>query len=183
MNSSTRRTMWGRIRLFVPVAVYSIVVACRAESIAVDDTLSDATGVRGEIVYVTNAFAGGQRLLDSLQLDSASGRWSESQCGPVSATAGACDQSNLRTDIRTVESFLRVPVFERARRPDFTALRREYHRSGVVPPDVTAHLLHIVQNGKRRTISWETGATLPPAVDAFLCRLQQARGALILCSE
>ena len=174
--------MWDRIRLLVPAVLCSISLACRAESISGDDLLTDATGVPGEIVYVTNSIAGGQRMLDSLHLDSASGRWSQSQCGPVRATSGVCDASSMRTDIRTVESFMRVPVFERARRFDFLAVRREYHRVGVVPPDVTTHVLHIVQNGRRRTISWESGAILPPAVEAFLCRLQQARGALILCS-
>ncbi|MEQ1761414.1 MAG: GxxExxY protein [Vicinamibacterales bacterium] len=183
MNPSTRHFMWDRIRLLVPVGLCSLALACRTESIAGDDLLTDASGVPGEIVYVTNSIAGGQRMLDSMQLDSARGRWSQSQCGPVSATSGVCDGSSMRTDIRTVESFMRVPVFERARRADFRAVHREYHRTGSVPPDVTTHVLHIVQNGRRRTVSWESGAVLPSAVDAFLCRLQQAQGALILCSE
>jgi hypothetical protein len=183
MNPLIRHSIWGRLGPLVPVALCSVVLACRAESIAGDETLTDATGVPGEIVYVTNSIAGGQRMLDSLHLDSATGRWSQSQCGPVSASSGVCDQSNTRTDIRTVELFMRVPVFERARRSDFRTLRREYHRTGSIPPDVTTNVLHIVQNGRRRTVSWESGATLPRPLTAFLCRLQQAQGALILCSE
>ncbi len=183
MEHSTPQAVSGVARLLANAALCVNVLACRASSISGGDGLTDAAGVSGQIVYVTNAFAGGQRLLDSLEIDSASGRWSQSQCGPVSATGAMCDQGDFRTARGTVEPFLRLPLFERARRSDFHALRRDYPGSGTVPPDVVMHLLHIVQNGRRQTISWESGAALPPAVDSFLCRLQLARGALIICRE
>lgn len=155
--------------------------ACQSASIAGGDGITDAPGIPAQVVFVTTSVAGGQRLLDSLQIDSTSGRWSQAQCGPVSASNPAC--GDFRTDTGTMETFLRAPLFERAAKSDFKALRREYRRSGQLPPDVATHLLHIVQNGRRHIVTWESGAELPPALEAFLCRLQQSRGALILCRE
>jgi hypothetical protein len=159
------------------------VLACSSSSVTGDDGLTNAAGTPGQVVYVTTSFAGGQRLVDSLMIDSASGRWSQSQCGPVSATAAPCDEDSFQTVTGTMESFLRVPLFERARRSDFQSLQRDYRRGGVTPPDGMTHQLQVVQNGRRRTVSWESGATIPPTVETFLCWLQAARGALILCAE
>ena len=159
-------------------------LACTSSSVTGEDGLSNAAGMPGQVVYVTNSLAGGQRVVDSLVIDSASGRWSQSQCGPISAVGTTCEPRDFRTVTGTMESFLRVPLFERARRPDFRSLQPDYRRSGgQVPPDGGTHFLEIVQNERRRTITWESGATIPPAIESFLCRLLAARGALILCAE
>ena len=91
-------------------------LACQSSSVTGDGGLTNAMGVPGQVVYVTNSYAGGQRLVDSLVIDSASGRWSQSQCGPVSAVGTTCEPRDFRTVTGTMESFLRVPLFERARR-------------------------------------------------------------------
>lgn len=159
-------------------------LACQSSSVTGDGGLTNAMGVPGQVVYVTNSYAGGQRLVDSLVIDSASGRWSQSQCGPVSAVGTTCELRDFRTVTGTMESFLRMPLFERARRSDFQSLQRDYRRGGgQVPPDAATYLLQVVQNGRRRTVSWESGATIPPAIQSFLCRLLAAQGALILCAE
>ena len=157
--------------------------ACNSTSVTDSGGVTSAMGAPAQVVYVTNSVAGGQRMVDSLVIDSASGRWSESQCGPTSATAAPCEARDFRTVNRTMESFMRVPLFERARRSDFQALQRDYRRTGATPPDLTTHVLQIVQNGRRRTVTWESGATIPPAVSSFLCRLLAARGALIRCAD
>jgi hypothetical protein len=159
-------------------AICASVQACKSDSVTGSD---DATDAPAQVVMVTTSIAGGQRLVDSLHIDSTSGKWSLSQCGPVSAMTAPC--SEFRTQGGTMEAFLRDPLFERARRPDFAALRREYRRTGQLPPDITTHILRIVQGGRQRELTWESGVELPPALSSFLCRLLQSRGALVLCAD
>lgn len=156
-------------------------LACKSDAIAGGEGVTEAPGEPAQVVFVVTSVVGGHRLLDSLQIDSTSGRWSLSQCGPVNASHVTC--SDFRTDTGTMEPFLRAPLFERAGRPDFNALRREYRRNGQLPPDVATFVLNVVHNGRRHLVTWDSGAELPPALEAFLCRLQQSRGALILCRE
>ena len=181
MDHSTHRRR--AFSLLAGAALSIGALACQSSSVTGDGGVTNAMGVPGQVVYVTNSYAGGQHVVDSLVIDSASGRWSQSQCGPLSAV-GTCAPGDFRTVTRTMESFLRVPLFDRARRSDFQSLKRDYRRAGgEVPPDAVTHILQIVQNGRRRTVSWESGATIPPAIQSFLCRLLAAQGALILCAE
>jgi hypothetical protein len=180
MNQTLHQALVRAFRL-TGVTLAIGVLACDSSSVTGDDGGTDAKGVPAQVVYVTNSVAGGQRLIDSLTIDSASGTWSQSQCGPVSATTATC--SDFRTATGTMEAFMRDPLFERARRSDFAALQREYRRSGQLPPDLTTNVLRIVQGGRRRELMWESGVDLPSALQSFLCRLQQSRGALILCAE
>ena len=175
---SVRISAAGVVRALSLAAVCASVQACTSDSVTGSDRTTDAPA---QVVMVTTSIAGGQRVVDSLHIDSTSGRWSLSQCGPVSATAATCGA--FRTDSGRMEAFLRDPLFERARRPDFAALRREYRRTGQLPPDLTTSILRIVQGGRQREVTWEAGAELPPALSSFLCRLLQSRGALILCAE
>ena len=170
-----------RPRILPPLVLFALgtgLLACDSASVAPVGVESDAPA---RVILVTTSVAGGQRLIDSLQIDSTSGNWSESQCGPVSATVGTCQ--DFRTTTGTMEAFLRDPLFDRIRRPDFAALRLEYRRSGAMPPDLSTSTLRIVANGRARDITWESGAELPGALQSFLRRLQQSRGALILCAE
>lgn len=168
-------------RLLVFVAA-STSLACGGASAITGDGLTEATGVPGHVLFVSIAYAGGQRTVDSLLVDSTSGRWRRSECGPTSASS-ACTVNEVRLDSGTVMASFTAPLFERARRSDFRAMRRNYPREGVVPPDVVTYTLHVVQNGIRQIVSWEGGATRPVAVDGFLCRLEQARGGFVLCSD
>ena len=170
---------WDILRALSLVAVLACAQACGSDSVAGVGT--DANGKPAQVVLVTTSIAGGQRVVDSLHIDSTSGNWSESECGPVSATTATC--TDFRTATGKMEAFMRDPLFERARKSDFAALQREYRRSGHVPPDITTNVLRIVQGGRQRELMWESGVDLPPALQSFLCRLQQSRGALILCAE
>lgn len=164
--------------LLAGVALGADLLACGSDSVT---AAGDETDAPAQVTFVTTSIAGGQRVVDSLQIDSTSGNWSQSQCGPVSATSDTC--RDYRTSSGKMEAFLRDPLFDRSRKPDFAALSREYRRSGAVPPDAATSTLRIVANGRQREIRWESGAELPRALEAFLCRLQQSRGALILCAE
>ncbi len=168
---------------FLSLPVIAGLLACGSGAPTGSDGFTDATGVPAHVVYVTHAFAGGQQMVDSLVVDSAGGRWRLRQCGPVSATGAVCGIGDFRTDTGTVSPLLRAPLFERARRPDFRLLRRDYARTGNRPPDALMHRLDIVQNGRRQTVVWETGAAVPEAAESFVCLLQQARGALVLCRD
>ena len=145
--------------------------------------LTDANGAPAQIVYVVDAYAGGSRVLDSLVIDSVGGTWRRALCGPISAVGTSCGPTTTQYDQGVVAPGLGGALFERARRADFRALRREYPRVGVTPPDLTTHRLEIVQNEKRQTVTWQSGVAIPDAVSVLVCRLEQARGGVILCSD
>jgi hypothetical protein len=145
--------------------------------------LIDANGAPAQIVYVVDAYAGGARVLDSLVIDSIGGTWRRAMCGPISAVGATCGPSTTRREQGVVAPGEGGTLFERARRPDFRALRRDYPRSGVTPPDLTTHRLDIVQNEKRQTVTWQSGVNVPAALSALICRLEQARGGFILCAD
>ena len=170
-------------RLMTGLALGAFLSACQSSSVTGGEGLTPAAGTPSQVVYVTNSVAGGQRVIDSLVIDSASGNWSQSQCGPRSATDALCAARDFVTVSGNMESYLRVPLFERARRTDFQMLRSEYRRTGVIPPDAVTHVLQIVQNGRRRTVTWESGATIPPAISSYLCALLVSRGWLISCAD
>lgn len=145
--------------------------------------LTDADGAPAQIVYVVDAYAGGARVLDSLVIDSVGGTWRRAMCGPISAVGATCGPSTTRLEQGVVAPGSGGALFERARRPDFRSLRRDYPRTGVTPPDLTTHRLEIVQNEKRQTVTWRSGVTIPGALGAMVCRIEQARGGFIVCRD
>jgi hypothetical protein len=167
-------------RRLLPIIVG--LVACADEPTA-PSGLSNADGAPAQIVYVVDAYAGGSRVLDSLVLDSVGGTWRRAVCGPISAVGMSCGPTTTQVDQGVVAPGIGGALFERARRADFRALRRDYLRVGVTPPDLTTHRLEIVQNEKRQTVTWQSGAEIPNVVSALVCRLEQARGWLGLCAD
>lgn len=157
-------------------------VACADEPTS-PSGLSDADGAPAQIVYVRDEYAGGSRVLDSLVVDSSSGTWRHTVCGPIPAVGMTCGPTTTRVDQGVITAAIRASLFERARRPDFRALRRDYPRTGVTPPDLAAYHLEIVQNDVRQTVRWESGVAIPDVVTALACRLEQARGWLGLCAD
>lgn len=145
--------------------------------------LTDAGGAPAQIVYVVDAYAGGARVLDSLVIDSVGGTWRRAMCGPISAVGMNCGPTTTQFDQGVVDPGSRGDLFARTRRADFRTLQRDYPRSGVTPPDLTTHRLEIVQNEKRQTVTWQSGVTIPDALSALVCRLEQARGWLGLCAD
>lgn len=145
--------------------------------------LTDADGAPAQIVYVVDAYAGGSRVLDSLVIDSVAGTWRRAVCGPISAVGATCGPTTTQSSQGVVAPGSGVALFERARRADFRALRRDYPRTGVTPPDLTTHRLEIVQNEKRQTVTWQSGVTIPGALSDLICRLEQARGGFVLCAD
>jgi len=169
-------------RSAITCAALAGLAACQS-SPTESDSFSDAAGQPSQIVYVVDAYAGGSHRKDSMVVDSATLRWRNYGCGPISAVGATCDASNTQVDSGSVMPTIASGLFERTRRADFRALRRQYNRTGVRPPDLTARTLMVVQNGKRQTISWESGAEVPPAFSAVLCRLEQARGGFVNCAD
>ena len=137
----------------------------------------------GAIIRVTNEYAGGQRRFDSLRVDSATGIWRRTRCGPVSASVTNCGTSAVQRDSGEIIGIYRTSLFARARRAEFVALQAEYRRTGVTPPDGSTDLLEVIQNGRRKRVRWESGVDLPNPIGGFLCNLDAARGALILCAD
>lgn len=135
------------------------------------------------IVWVADSYAGGQRVLDSTVVDSLSGRWTVTRCGPVAATAPICRPSDARTTTGTVDTTFRRLLFQRLGRSDFVALRADYAQVGVVPPDLFVQELNVTLNGRVQTVRWRTASAIPVAADSFTCLLQQSMGSLILCAN
>lgn len=169
-------------RLSVAGALLALLAGCRS-SPTESDSISDAGGLPSQIVHVVDAYAGGSYRKDSLVVDSASARWRLYVCGPISAVGPVCNAANTQVDSGTVVPGIAGALFERTRRADFRALRRQYTRTGVTPPDLMASTLIVVQNGKRQTISWESAVTVPEPISAVLCRLEQARGGFVNCAD
>ena len=153
--------------LLASLALGAGLLACESSSATGPDGTTKAKGVPAQVVYVTHQFWEGQRFVDSTVIDSASGRWSFSTCGPRSATGASCGPRDFLTHTGTVQSFLLDSLFARARRADFEELQRYYR--GI--SDVSITSLQIVQNGRRRAVMWEGAINLPPAVRSFQCRI------------
>lgn len=141
------------------------------------------TTAPASLVRVVDQYAGGQWVFDSLHVDSASGIWRRTRCGPASATMPICGGSTEVRDSGVVIAEYRASLFARARQPAFLSLNDEYRRTGVTPPDGSIESLAVIQNGRRKTVRWESGAAVPNTVFALVCHLEVARGSLILCAE
>ena len=169
------------VSLFL-VLVLAGTVACGSAPTA-SNGIFDAPGAPAQVIHVVDAYAGGSHQRDSLVVDSSSGRWTLHRCGPISAGGAICEEGFTQLFTGDVIAPLRFTLFERARRADFRRLRLRYERSGVTPPDLVAHTLHVIQNGQRQTVSWESGAQIPDAIESLLCRLEQARGGFVNCAD
>ena len=156
-------------------------VACSTPTEPVD--FSEPATSPAAIVRVTNQYVGDQRVFDSLRVDSASGIWHRTRCGPVSAALADCGSSTVMRDSGVVNGALRASLFARMRQPAFLALAAEYRRTGVTPADRAAERLDVIQNGRRKAIDWESGAEVPTPVTSIVCRLQAAQNPMILCYD
>lgn len=152
--------------------------SCSESSAAPDPAVGPS-----KIVWVTDAYAGGQRVLDSTVVDSLTGRWTVTRCGPVAATAPICQPADTRLTNGVVDTTYRRILFQRTRRADFVALRTEYPLIGVVPPDLLVQELKVTVNQRVQTVKWRSGSAPLVTVDSFVCLLQQAMGSLILCAN
>lgn len=161
------------------IAAGGFALASCSESSAAPDPAAGPS----KIVWVTDAYAGGQRVLDSTIVDSLTGRWTVRRCGPVAGTAPICQSADSRIASGVVDTAYRRILFQRAVTADFVALRTEYPLVGVVPPDLLVQELRVTVNQRLQTVKWRSGSAPPVAVDAFVCLLQQSMGSLILCAN
>lgn len=153
------------------------ITACAGEPLP---TGTSAPGASGQIVLTSVAWAGGHGYREVTRIDSATGRYSVHAC-VESHGAAACDPSGVVREGAVLPNLLR-DAFARTQRPDFRVLRAHYHRPpGETPPDPAQATLELTANERRRTITWDQGATIPMALTDFVCILMAARGDLLLC--
>ena len=179
MLRTVRQRQGSVFKYLLSIAAVSFVLAACAGSSAGPEVVAGPS----RIVWVSEAFAGGQRVLDSTVVDSLSGRWTVTTCGPVSATAPICGASDTRRTTGTMDTAYRRLLFERALRSDFAAIRADYPQVGVVPPDLRVQALNVTVNQRMQSVRWRTASATPAAAESFTCLLQQAMGSLILCAN
>ena len=168
------------IRLTVAAFAAAGGVACAGSPSGIDgETL--VAGAPAQVVVEEVRWAGGRGARISTTFDSATAGFSVTRCeeapgGPTCAETTQTHSGSALLDVRD-------RVFDEAATAEFRALRSEYRApSGVTPPDYEAGSLTVTANERARTITWERGATIPPALSRFLCLVALARGELILCA-
>ncbi len=179
MLRAVRQRPGPSFRNLSSIAAAGLALAACASSSAGPEVVAGPS----RIVWVTDAYAGGQRVLDSTVVDSLSGRWTVTRCGPVAATGPICGAVDSRMTTGTMDTAYRLLLFERVLRSDFAALRADYPQVGVVPPELRVQALNVTLNQRRQTVRWGTASAIPPAAESCTCFLQQAMGSLILCAN
>lgn len=161
------------------LSVTAAVAGCSGDPVAVE---VPAPGEPAEIVLTEIEWAGGRESRRETRIDSAAKRFTVRTCdgAPIGV---ACITFRTESSGEVVTPSVQT-LFLDTKTSAFRALKPEYPRQGsVVPPDPGTAVLEITRDGLRRSILWDETATLPNVLAEFICSLQAARGALILCSK
>jgi hypothetical protein len=173
------RSAFACLRNLTIVSASSLIFAACSTGAAAPEEVAGPSS----IVWVTDAYAGGQRVLDSTVVDSATGRWTVTRCGPVVATGPICRAADYRMTTGIVDTVFQRLLFQRVVRSDFVALLADYPQVGIVPPDLLVQQLNVTVNQRRQSIRWRSGSAAPVTVGSFTCLLQQSMGIPILCAN
>lgn len=151
--------------------------ACGSAPLAVE---TPAPGEAAEILWSNVSVAGGREVRQESRFDSLTQRYTVRSCGdaPISVP---CTDLRLERGGDVVTPPI-ATLFATTNSSGFRALAAQYNRPGnVTPPDIATTTLTIIRDGRRRTITWQDGATLPDVLADFMCALQVARGDLVVC--
>ncbi len=174
MDLTRRSLLFTSSRLFLTAVAVSL--GCDKNPVSGE---VEAPGAASQIVLTTVAVAGGHTLRTNTIIDSASSSFEYTSCRE--SVLGPPCASTMERRAGTVLAQWRDGLFVEAQSRPFRALRSEYRRTGPVPPDYDATTLTITMNGRMRSIVRDGSVNVPLALTAYFCRIQSARGDLLLC--
>lgn len=153
--------------------------SCRTTT-AVELTGEPAPGVASSITVTSRQVAGGNETSSAVVFDSASGTYEEFLCDG----GGAPSCPNVRRRGGSTDRVALDAAFQLTNTVSFRTLRPSYGFSGnIIPPDMNSMTITVVANGRRWSVSRDMRAPYPEILGRLDCRLQVARGALIICSS
>ena len=154
-------------------------MACRT-STAVEMAGEPAPGIASNITVISMQAAGGNVTSSAVVFDSASGTYEEYQC----AGSNPLSCPNAQRHTGSSDRIALDAAFQLTGSAAFRSLRPSYGFPGdITPPDPRGVTIIVVANGRRWSVSRDMRATYPEILARLDCRLELARGALILCSQ
>lgn len=140
-------------------------------------------GAEARVTYEEVTWAGGIATHVTTVIDSSTSRYTVTTCRDV-PIGSSCpiDGSSMGGEALATS---RDRLFQKAQSSAFRGLAPSYSRppTNVVPPDDAVWSVTVTANGRRRTVTWERGATIPSVLASFACTIAVARGDLIICAE
>lgn len=163
------------------LAVVSVLLtACQITTAAVGPS-EPAPGARASITLEQMQVAGGNPWLSVLTFDSATLSYESRTCNTAFDIARC--PNLVSTSGRSIPGPL-TEVFQRVNSSEGRSVRATYTFDGDVrPPDMAQVSVTVVSNGRRWRVQWDPRARHPSILGQIACRLEQARGALILCAQ
>lgn len=154
--------------------------ACKSATGTAADIGVSAPGARASITYELLQVAGGTPRATLVVFDSAAMSFEERICiGGADATN--CSAPQQRSGPAGTP-YLK-DAFALATSNDARGLKEQYDIEGVRPPDVFQYTVTVVANERRYRVTWDGRGKVPAILPRLVCRLDLARGLLIVCAS